>query len=49
MNGWQGPLYPNATSAEQHAFSFKWVHDCKADGCLFNLSEDPTGAFVRVC
>lgn len=33
---------PNATSNEQHAFSFRWIHDCKATGCLFNLSEDAT-------
>lgn len=26
----------------QHAFSFKWVHDCGEKGCLYRLDHDPT-------
>ena len=32
---------PNATT-KRDAFSMDWIHDCKATGCLFNLSEDET-------
>ena len=28
-------------TTERSEFSFHWVHDCGASGCLFNLSQDP--------
>ena len=41
MNGWQGPLYPNASTAHDQ-WSFNSIFDCGEAGCLFRLDEDPT-------
>ena len=41
MNGWQGPLFPNA-STPHWLWSFNEIFDCGEEGCLFRLDEDPT-------
>jgi arylsulfatase I/J len=42
MNGWQGPKFPNASTAKD-AFNFtNTVFDCGAEGCLFRVDQDPS-------
>merc|ERR1719510_576199 len=41
MNGWQGPLYPNASTAKD-AFTFDDVGECGVGGCLFRIDQDPS-------
>jgi len=41
MNGWQGPLFPNA-STNSSLWRFNNIYDCGEEGCLFRLDEDPT-------
>ena len=38
--GWQGPRYPNASSAQHDPT--KVAIDCGARGCLFDVQNDPT-------
>jgi len=46
MNGWQGPQYPNASTATWIAETEEL--DCGDSGCLFKLDDDPTGASLLV-
>ena len=43
MDGWQGPVYPNASTAHD-AFTFTpaFIHKCGAGGCFFRLDTDPS-------
>jgi arylsulfatase B len=40
MNGWQGPRYPNLTTAHDQ-WSFNSIGDCGEQGCLYRLDTDP--------
>jgi arylsulfatase I/J len=42
MNGWQGPMYPNISTATD-AFDFQnaFIYDCGDKGCLYHLNSDP--------
>jgi hypothetical protein len=41
MSGWQGPLFPNASTPKTQ-WSFHDVYECGPHGCLFKLDDDPT-------
>lgn len=41
MATWSGPQFPNATTSKEEKFDDIYEH-CGLDGCLFELSSDPT-------
>jgi len=43
MSGWQGPLYPNqSTAKDAFIFSKAFISSCGEAGCLFRIDIDPT-------
>merc|ERR1719221_1122094 len=42
MNGWQGPFFPNASTAASDVFNLGEVGDCGDRGCLFRIDQDPS-------